>query len=283
MKKTTKQTWKCFKTLFLLPQQINFFEAFSLHVGGWPTSYWDWSAYFTVDIICKCFKTTSHKSEACSFKTYHIFAWRIYYFGGTDGDWSDASMRIFNMQWLKNFYMVGQKFRIWENWSLNSASWKRTTKLAFWVTDISWLGRLCLNTMSTYCLNLHFIYLNIISHILWGYWSEFQYLIRTKNFDNHCMDLFFFFLSEYFGEKTIFSLIAVVSKPLQVDLAIKNQTRLSCSRVKVKVDLLSDFPKCIKIEIKKGNGKVLEQWIQIKYDHFLKYCKTCMIQGHDEN
>lgn len=30
-------------------------------------------------------------------------------------------------------------------------------------------------------------------------------------------------------------------------------------------------------------GDVLKKWIQIKYDYVPKYCKTCLIQGHDEN
>lgn len=48
--------------------------------------------------------------------------------------------------------------------------------------------------------------------------------------------------SNIFGEDAIFSLASGVGKPLQVDMATKTKTRPSCARVKVKVDLLGDFP-----------------------------------------
>ncbi|KAH0705670.1 hypothetical protein KY289_010746 [Solanum tuberosum] len=84
-----------------------------------------------------------------------------------------------------------------------------------------------------------------------------------------------------FGKESVFSLAAAVGKPLQVDMATRNQTRPSCARVKVEVDLLKEFPKRIKIGVKKTSGEVMEKWIKIKYDYVPKYCKTCMIQGHD--
>lgn len=55
----------------------------------------------------------------------------------------------------------------------------------------------------------------------------------------------------------VFSLAAAVGKPLQVDLATKNQTRPSYARVKVEVDLLSEFPKCINVGVKKKTGELL--------------------------
>ncbi|KAH0743369.1 hypothetical protein KY290_031362 [Solanum tuberosum] len=61
-----------------------------------------------------------------------------------------------------------------------------------------------------------------------------------------------------------------------------NQTRPSCARVKVEVDLLREFPKRINIGMRKQSGEVTEKWITIRYDHVPKYCKTCKIQGHDE-
>ncbi|KAH0672995.1 hypothetical protein KY284_024082 [Solanum tuberosum] len=86
----------------------------------------------------------------------------------------------------------------------------------------------------------------------------------------------------FFGRETMFSLATAVGKPLQVDMATRNQTRPSCARVKVEVDLLGEFPKRIKIGMKKTNGEVMETWVRIKYDYIPKYCKTCMLQGHDE-
>ncbi|KAG5605256.1 hypothetical protein H5410_026748 [Solanum commersonii] len=53
-------------------------------------------------------------------------------------------------------------------------------------------------------------------------------------------------------------------------------------RVKVEVDLLNDFPKRIKIEMRMNNEEIMEKWIKIKYDYVPKYCQTCMIQGHNE-
>ncbi|KAH0642950.1 hypothetical protein KY289_033924 [Solanum tuberosum] len=51
----------------------------------------------------------------------------------------------------------------------------------------------------------------------------------------------------FFGKETVFSLAATMGKPLQVDMATKNQIRPSCARVKVEVDLLKEFPKRINI------------------------------------
>ncbi|WMV51940.1 hypothetical protein MTR67_045325 [Solanum verrucosum] len=68
----------------------------------------------------------------------------------------------------------------------------------------------------------------------------------------------------FFCEEAIFSLAAAVGKPLQVDVATKNKTRPSCTRVKVEVDLLGEFPKRIKIGIKQEDGAVLEKWTPIK-------------------
>ncbi|KAH0695998.1 hypothetical protein KY289_013480 [Solanum tuberosum] len=46
-----------------------------------------------------------------------------------------------------------------------------------------------------------------------------------------------------FGKEAVFSLAIAVRKPLQVDMVTRNQTRPSCARVKVEVDLLKEFPK----------------------------------------
>lgn len=65
-----------------------------------------------------------------------------------------------------------------------------------------------------------------------------------------------------------------VGKPLEVDMATKNKTRPSYSRVKVEVDLLGDFPKRINIGVRsKATGNIKEKWIDIKYDYMPKYCK----------
>lgn len=72
-------------------------------------------------------------------------------------------------------------------------------------------------------------------------------------------------------------------KPLQVDLATKNQTRPSCAKVKVEVDLLRDFPKWINVGLRRKNGEVIDKWININYDYLPKYCKKCKLQGHNKH
>ncbi|KAH0643590.1 hypothetical protein KY289_034564 [Solanum tuberosum] len=87
----------------------------------------------------------------------------------------------------------------------------------------------------------------------------------------------------FFGKEAVFSLASAVGKPLQVDLATQNKTRPSCARVKVEVDLLGEFPKRINLGMRMKMGEVKEKWIHINYDYVPKYCKSCKLQGHNEN
>ncbi|KAH0639783.1 hypothetical protein KY285_036369 [Solanum tuberosum] len=59
----------------------------------------------------------------------------------------------------------------------------------------------------------------------------------------------------FFVKEAVFSLATAVGKPLQVDLATKNQTRPSCAKVKVEVDLLREFPKRINVGMRKKSGE----------------------------
>lgn len=34
--------------------------------------------------------------------------------------------------------------------------------------------------------------------------------------------------------------------------------------------------------MRKLDGEIVEKWVKIMYDYMPKYCKTCIIQGHDE-
>lgn len=61
----------------------------------------------------------------------------------------------------------------------------------------------------------------------------------------------------FFVKEAIFSLAAAVEKPLQVDMETKTQTRPSCARVKVEVDLLEDFQKRITIGVGKRTRDVV--------------------------
>lgn len=54
------------------------------------------------------------------------------------------------------------------------------------------------------------------------------------------------------------SLTVTVGKLLKRDTARKNQTRPNCVRVKVELDLLQKFLKCIKIGVRKKNNDVNE-------------------------
>ncbi|KAG5585496.1 hypothetical protein H5410_045930 [Solanum commersonii] len=49
------------------------------------------------------------------------------------------------------------------------------------------------------------------------------------------------------------NLIGVVGKPIQLDLATINKTRLSCGRVKVNVDLLAEKPKFVQMQLEDEN------------------------------
>ncbi|XP_060210672.1 uncharacterized protein LOC132637630 [Lycium barbarum] len=86
----------------------------------------------------------------------------------------------------------------------------------------------------------------------------------------------------YYGESQLFSMASAVGRPLTLDLATKNKTRPSCARVKVEVDLLKDHPKRVAIKAVASTGETRTKWVNIQYDFLPKYCKTCCLQGHNE-
>lgn len=63
----------------------------------------------------------------------------------------------------------------------------------------------------------------------------------------------------FFIKEVIFTLTAAVGKLLQVDMATKNQTRPTCTHVKVEVNLLGEFPKRINIGVRKSSGEIIEK------------------------
>lgn len=74
-----------------------------------------------------------------------------------------------------------------------------------------------------------------------------------------------------------------MGKPLILDTATNNKTRPSCDRVKVQVDLLSNFPKSVELEmVNKSLQTAREEKYKVHYDMLPKYCKTCKLQGHNE-
>ncbi|KAH0717566.1 hypothetical protein KY290_014156 [Solanum tuberosum] len=85
-----------------------------------------------------------------------------------------------------------------------------------------------------------------------------------------------------FDKESLFSLATAVGKPLVIDKATNNQTRPSCARVKVEVDLLKELPKRIQINcIEEEMGTVKSKWQKIHYDYLPRYCTHCKLQGHD--
>ncbi|KAG5585650.1 hypothetical protein H5410_046084 [Solanum commersonii] len=66
-------------------------------------------------------------------------------------------------------------------------------------------------------------------------------------------------------------------------MATINKTRPSFARVKVQVDLMSEFPRFIGMEIMNEYTKFsgIEQ-VKIQYDSLPKYCTHCKVQGHVE-
>uniref|UniRef100_M1C4A6 Uncharacterized protein n=1 Tax=Solanum tuberosum TaxID=4113 RepID=M1C4A6_SOLTU len=88
----------------------------------------------------------------------------------------------------------------------------------------------------------------------------------------------------FFGKKSLFSLATAVGKPLQLDQATINQSRPSCAKVRVLVDLAASLPKAVVVNILDAmTGKLKSDKIPIKYDYIPKYCSECKIQGHIKN
>ncbi|KAG5600016.1 hypothetical protein H5410_031386 [Solanum commersonii] len=82
----------------------------------------------------------------------------------------------------------------------------------------------------------------------------------------------------FFVKESIFSMASVVGKPLQLDMAIINKTRPSCTRVKVQVDLMADLPKFIELEVVNEVTKTSRvEKVHIRYDLLPKYCKHCRL------
>uniref|UniRef100_A0A0V0HA32 Putative ovule protein n=1 Tax=Solanum chacoense TaxID=4108 RepID=A0A0V0HA32_SOLCH len=88
----------------------------------------------------------------------------------------------------------------------------------------------------------------------------------------------------FFAKEAIFSIASAVGKPLTVDMATRNQTRPSCARVKIEVDLTTKLSQRVKINEEDDNtGHTKYKWIKIQYDYMPNYCKECCLQGHNEN
>lgn len=88
----------------------------------------------------------------------------------------------------------------------------------------------------------------------------------------------------FFAKEAIFSIASAIGKSFSMDLATMNQTRPSCARVKVEIDMTADLHQRIRInEEDNTTGIIKSKWIQVQYDYMPKYCKECKLQGHDDN
>ncbi|KAH0743052.1 hypothetical protein KY290_031045 [Solanum tuberosum] len=91
-------------------------------------------------------------------------------------------------------------------------------------------------------------------------------------------------LPTYFVKECLYSLASVVGEPVQIDRATINRTKPSCARVKVQVDLKSNLPKVVMMDIvDEGSGEVRSEKVHIRYDYIPKYCYECKMQGHDNH
>lgn len=74
-----------------------------------------------------------------------------------------------------------------------------------------------------------------------------------------------------------------MEKPLRLDMATINKDKPSYARVKVQVDLLSQLPDRVEIEVINISTKESRiECIKIQYDILSKKCVTCKLQGHNE-
>lgn len=90
-------------------------------------------------------------------------------------------------------------------------------------------------------------------------------------------------LPNFFTKDAIFSIAFVVGKPLIVDMATRNQTRSSCAKVKIEVDLVEKLPHKVRINEEDDSTKeITSNWVNIQYDYMPKYCRDCCLQGHDK-
>lgn len=96
------------------------------------------------------------------------------------------------------------------------------------------------------------------------------------------MDILSIPTTEHLQKGINFFTTTTVGKQVQVDLATKNKTRPSCSRVKVEVDLQREFPKRINVGVRMQTWDIMEKLVQIMYDHVQKYRKNNRIQGHHD-
>ncbi|KAK4737555.1 hypothetical protein R3W88_001252 [Solanum pinnatisectum] len=82
----------------------------------------------------------------------------------------------------------------------------------------------------------------------------------------------------FFVKEAIFFIASAVGKPLTVDMATKNQTRPSCARVKIEVDLTVKLPERVKINDEDDiTCHIKYKWIKVQYDYMPKFSECCIL------
>lgn len=87
----------------------------------------------------------------------------------------------------------------------------------------------------------------------------------------------------FIGNEVVFNLAAATGKILQLDIATPNKTIPSFGSFKAELDLIWEFQKRINIGVRMKSREAMERWIHTEYDYIPKNCKTCKLQGHNEN
>ncbi|KAK4729971.1 hypothetical protein R3W88_022959 [Solanum pinnatisectum] len=89
-------------------------------------------------------------------------------------------------------------------------------------------------------------------------------------------------LPTFFVKECLFSIVAAIGKPIQLDQATIKKMRPSCARVKVLVDLKGNFPISVQMNIKNPKrGEMRSSLITIQYDYVPKYYLECKRQRHN--
>ncbi|XP_070014503.1 uncharacterized protein [Nicotiana sylvestris] len=79
------------------------------------------------------------------------------------------------------------------------------------------------------------------------------------------------------GRMTLSRIASGLSSSLYADECTSNASRISYARVLIEMDISKELPKSIKIQ--DPTGKDFEQLVE--YDWVPKYCKKCLMVGHD--
>lgn len=88
---------------------------------------------------------------------------------------------------------------------------------------------------------------------------------------------------DLFAKTSMLCILSVVVKPIEIDKATHDKSRPSTTRVKVKLHLLDNHPKRIRLQyLDTKYGNIIEHFQEFVDDNLPRYCNYCKYQGHDE-